>query len=196
MSSEKPAALIVSRRAAKRFAARAPDRVASRETSQATSRPLRVAQIVAAASRSPWFTNICFEMARRGFETVAIIDSSDGDLSQRLAAGGIRHHKVPMYFGRRLDRLRLLLYVLSFPYVIGRIAWLLRRERIDIAHSHVFVANFATRMACLLAGTRHIAGIAGPRHLEAAVTRMAERLTCRADDLIVSVCEYVASLYR
>jgi glycosyltransferase involved in cell wall biosynthesis len=159
-------------------------------------RPLRIAQIVAAASHSPWFTNICSEVARRGFEVVAIIDSSDGDLSARLTADGIRHTKVPMYFGGRLDRVRLPLYVLSFPYVISRIAWLLRRERIDIAHSHVFVANFATRIACLLAGTRHVAGIAGPRHLEATVTRIAERLTCRADDLIVCGCEYAASLYR
>src|SRR5205814_2599800 len=156
----------VSRRLVKRFAART-----------AASRPLRVAQVAAAASHSPWFTNICFEMARRGFEIVAIIDSSEGDLSERLTAGGIRHYKVPMYFGGSLDRVRLPLYVLSLPYVIARIAWLLRREHIDIAHSHVFVANFATRMACLLAGTRHVAGIAGPRHLEAAVTRAVERLT-------------------
>ena len=159
-------------------------------------RPLRVAQIAAAASHSPWFTNLCSELARRGFEVVAIIDSSEGDLSERLTARGIRHYKVPMYFGGNLDRARLPLYVLSFPYLISRIAWLLRRERIDIAHSHIFVANFATRIACLLTGTRHVAGITGPRHLEAAVTRMADRLTWRADDLIVCGCEYSASLYR
>jgi glycosyltransferase involved in cell wall biosynthesis len=160
------------------------------------SPPIRIAQIVAASSHSPWFTNICFEMTRRGFEVVAIIDSSDGDLAGRLAAGGIRHYKVPMYFGGKLDRARLPLYVLLFPFVIGRMAWILRRERIDVAHSHVFVANFAARMACLLARTRHVAGIAGPRHLEARITRMAERLTCWADDLIVGGCEYIASIYR
>jgi glycosyltransferase involved in cell wall biosynthesis len=135
-------------------------------------------------------------MAQRGVEIVAIIDSSEGDLASRLTAGGIRHYKVPLYFGGNLDRARLPLYLLSFPFVIARIAWILRRERIDIAHSHIFVANFAARIACLFAGTRHVAGIAGPRHLEAAVTRMAERLTCRADDLIAGGCEYIASLYR
>jgi glycosyltransferase involved in cell wall biosynthesis len=164
--------------------------------SSAASRPLRVAQIVAASSHSPWFTNICIEMARRGFEIVAIIDSSEGDLADRLEAGGIRYYKVPMYFGANLDRARLPLYVLSFPFVIIRMARILRRERIDVAHSHVFVANFAARMACLLAGTRHVAGIAGPRHLEAGITRMAERFTCWADDLIVGGCEYIASIYR
>jgi glycosyltransferase involved in cell wall biosynthesis len=162
----------------------------------AASRPIRVAQIASVAGHSPWFTNICFEMVRRGFEVVAIIDSSEGDLSERLAAQGTRYYKVPMYFGGNLDRARLPMYVLSFPFIISRIAWLLRRERIDVAHSHNFVANFATRVACLLTGTRHIAGVTAPRQVEAAVTRLVERLTCWADDVIVGGCEYAASLYR
>jgi glycosyltransferase involved in cell wall biosynthesis len=186
----------ISRRVANLFAARSFDQSSLSDAKTVASRPIRVAQIVAASSRSPWFTNICSEMAGRGFEIVAIIDSSEGDLAGRLTATGIRYYKVPLYFGGNLDRARLPLYVLSFPFVIARIAWILRRERIDIAHSHVFVANFATRFACLLGRTRHVAGIAGPRHLEAGVTRMTERLTCRADDLIVGGCEYIASLYR
>ena len=186
----------VSRRVAGFFAARTQEQSSLPEAENVASRPIRIAQIVAASSHSPWFTNICSEMAGRGFEIVAIIDTSEGDLAGRLTAAGIRHYKVPLYFGGNLDRARLPLYVLSFPFVIGRIAWILRRERIDIAHSHVFVANFATRFACLFTHARHVAGIAGPRHLEASVTRMTERLTCRADDLIVGGCEYIASLYR
>jgi glycosyltransferase involved in cell wall biosynthesis len=186
----------ISRRVANRFVARTEDQSSLPEAKKVVSPPIRVAQIVAAASHSPWFTNICSEMAGRGFEIVAIIDSSEGDLAGRLTASGIRYYKVPLYFGGNLDRARLPLYVLSLPIIIGRIAWILRRERIDIAHSHVFVANFAARFACLLARTRHVAGIAGPRHLEAGVTRMTERLTCRADDLIVGGCEYIATLYR
>ena len=135
-------------------------------------------------------------MARRGFEVVAIIDASDGDLSARLEAGRIRHYKVPLYLGRNLDRSRLLLYLIVLPFTIVRIATLLRKERIDIAHSHIFVANFVTRLACLLTGTRHVAGIVGPRHLESGVTRAADRLTWRADAAIVAGCEHTASLYR
>ncbi len=160
------------------------------------ARPLRVAQICAAAGHSPWFTNICAELTRRGFEVVAVIDSSEGDLAARLAAQGLRHYRVPMYFGRNLDRARLLLYLLSFPCVIGRLAWILRRERIDVAHSHIFVANFVTRLACLVAGVPHVAGIAAPRHLEAPLTRAVERLTWRADALLACGCEYAASLYH
>ena len=65
-------------------------------------RPLRVAQIAAAASHSPWFTNICSELARRRFEVVAIIDSSEGDLSGRLAANGIRLESETYTVGRNL----------------------------------------------------------------------------------------------
>ncbi len=184
------------RRVATLLGVRFVDRDSGADTDHDSGRPLRVALVVAAANHSPWFTNICFEMARRGFEIVAIIDSSEGDLAERLAAGGIRYYKVPMYHGPGRDRSRLPLYLLSFPFVIGRIAWILRRERIDIAHSHVFVANFATRFACLFAGVFHIAGIAGPRHLEATLTRMTERLTCWLDDRIVGGCEFAASLYR
>lgn len=160
------------------------------------ARSLRVAQICAAASHSPWFTNICAELTRRGFEVVAIIDASEGDLGARLEAQGVRYHRVPMYFGRNLDRIRLLLYLIAFPYVIGRLVWILRRERIAVAHSHIFVANVVTRLACLLARVPHVAGIAAPRHLEAPLTRAVERLTCGADALVVCGCEYAASLYR
>lgn len=161
----------------------------------AATRPLRIAQIAAASARSPWFTSICAEMSRRGFEVVAIIDAADGDLSARLTALGIRYHRLPMYLGRKLDRGRLVLYLLAFPAVIVRLAWLLRRERIDVAHSHIFAANFVTRIAGVLAGVPHVAGIVSPRHLEASLTRVVDRATCRADSLIVCGCAHVAALY-
>jgi glycosyltransferase involved in cell wall biosynthesis len=135
-------------------------------------------------------------MRRQGFDVLEIVDSSEGDLSARLTSLGIRHYRVPLYFGGNLDRVRVFLYLCALPYVIVRIAWLLRRERIDVAHSHVFVANLVTRLACRLAGVPHVAGIAAPRHLEAPLTRAVERATCRADALIVCGCEYAARLYR
>lgn len=163
---------------------------------RAVTRSLRVAQVAAASGRSPWFTNICGEMERQGFDVVAVVDSSAGDLPARLGALGIRHFRLPMYLGGRLDRVRLILYLFSFPYVILRLARLLRRERIDVAHSHIFAANFVTRIAARLAGVPHVAGIAAPRHLEASLTRAVERATCRADALIVCGCDYAAAMYR
>jgi len=159
------------------------------------ARRLRVAEITAAAGHSPWFTNICGELRRRGFDVVAVIDSSPGDLSARLTGLGVPCRQVPMYFGGRLDRVRPLLYAAAIPYAVVRLARLLRRERIDVAHSHVYVANVVTRLACLLAGVPHVAGIAAPRHLEAALTRAVESATCRGDRAIACGCAYAAALY-
>jgi len=106
-------------------------------------------KIVAAANHSPCSRTSVSRWRGGGFEIVAIIDSSEGDLAGRLAAGGIRHYKVPMYFARNLDSRPLPLYVLSFPFVIGRIAWILRRERMDIAHSHIsWRIRGANRLFC------------------------------------------------
>lgn len=159
-------------------------------------RPLRIAQIAATPHRSPWVADISAELTRRGFDVCAIIDTSAGDLSARLTAEGIRHFKVPMIMAAGLDRARLPFYLLRLPFSLLRLAWILRRERIDIAHSHIFVANMLTRFAHRLTRTRHVAGNAGPRHLEAPFTRAIDQLTYRLDDRFVGGCEYAVDLYR
>jgi glycosyltransferase involved in cell wall biosynthesis len=157
---------------------------------------LRVAQIVPVATNSPWFSDICGEMARRGYDVCAIIDSANGSLGERLTALGIRHYKVPMHFAERLDRARLPFYLLRLPVSGLKVARILRREKIDIAHSHIFVGNLVTRMARLFTRARNISSAAGPRHLEAPLTRFVERLTWHTDAAIVAGCEYTAALYR
>lgn len=157
---------------------------------------LRVAQIVPVANHSPWFADLCGEMVRRGYDVCAIIDSGAGNLGDRLTTLGIRHYKVPMHFAERLDRARLPFYLLQLPISALNVARILRRERIDIAHSHIFVGNLVARMARFLTRARTISSAAGPRHLEASLTRAVERLTWRADAAIVAGCEYTAALYR
>lgn len=158
--------------------------------------PLRIALVAAAANRSPWVAHIAAELARRGFDVCAIIDSGDGDLSARLTAAGIRHYKVTMILATGLDRARLLFYLLRLPFSAFRLARILRREKIDIAHSHIFVANMLTRIARLFTRARHVASIAGPRHLEAPFTRAIDGLTARLDHRIAGGCEYTVDLYR
>lgn len=161
-----------------------------------TAPPLRIAQIAATPKHCPWMTNFCSELVRRGYDVCAIIDSSEGDLSGRLTAAGIRHYKVPMIHAANLDRTRLLFYLVRLPLTVLQVARILRRERIDIAHSHVFVANMVTRFACLFARVRHVAGIAGPRHLEARLTRVIDRITCGLDARIAGGCDYTVRQYR
>lgn len=156
----------------------------------------RVAQIASVGSHSPWFADICGEMARRGYDVFAIIDSGPGNLGARLASLGIRHYKVPMHFAETLDRARLPFYLFRLPISAMKVARILRRENADIAHSHIFVANLVTRMARLFTRARNISSAAGPRHLEAPLTRLVERLTWRMDAAIVAGCEYTAALYR
>ncbi|HEX2831508.1 MAG TPA: glycosyltransferase [Thermoanaerobaculia bacterium] len=165
-----------------------------------TPRPLRIAEIAAASNRSPWFAEICAELARRGHDVVAVIDSGDGDLAARLDARGIRHHAIPLIVAKNLDRARLPFYLLKLPWAVLQLAAILRRERIDVAHSHIFVANLVTRLACALARIPHLASLANPRHLEAQFTRRIDRLTWRIasqrDDLIAGGCAYATQLCR
>jgi glycosyltransferase involved in cell wall biosynthesis len=159
-------------------------------------RPLRIAQIAAASNRSPWFAEICAELVRRGFDVVAVIDSGEGDLAARLDAIGVRRYSIPLIIAKGLDRARLPFYLMKLPWAVLKLAWILRRERIDIAHSHIFVANLVTRFARLFTRARHVASLAGPRHLEAAFTRAVDRLTWRLDDVLVGGCEYAVQLCR
>jgi hypothetical protein len=69
--------------------------------------PLRIAQVVAAGNHSPWFADIGGELVRRGFHVHAIIDSTPGNLGERLTRAGISFDRVPMVLAPGLDRARL-----------------------------------------------------------------------------------------
>lgn len=157
---------------------------------------MRIAQIANVSNHSPWFADICSELIRRGHDVCAIIDDGDGDASARLTALGIRHYKVRMHLAEHRDRSRVLFYLLQLPFSVLRLAGILRRERIEIAQAHIFVACFITRLAALFSRARVISSAAGPRHLEAPLTRWIDRLTWRLDAAIVAGCEYSARLYR
>jgi hypothetical protein len=107
---------------------------------------LRVAQIASVSTHSPWFADICGEMTRRGYDVFAIIDSGSGNLGARLTSLGIRHYKVPMHFAESLDRARLPFYLFRLPISALSVARILRREKADIAQSHIFVANLVTKI--------------------------------------------------
>src|SRR5437764_13778465 len=118
-------------------------------------------------------------MARRGYGGFAIIVSANGTLGARLTSLGIRHYKVPMHFAETLDRARLPFYLFRLPIAALNVARILRREKADVAQSHIFVANLVTRMARVFTRARNVSSAAGPRHLEAPLTRFVERLTWR-----------------
>ena len=156
---------------------------------------MRIAHIVPVADHTPWFADICAETARQGYDVVAIIHDGPGNLAARLDSIGIRHYRVPMHFGETFDRARALLYAARLPVAAMQVARILRRERVDVVHSHLFVSNIVARLARPFVPAKHVAGAAGPRHLEAPFTRKIDRAMRRLDDAIVAGCEYIAALY-
>jgi glycosyltransferase involved in cell wall biosynthesis len=156
---------------------------------------VRVAQVAGSWHSCPWFVDLCRGLTERGYEVIAIIDDRPGDLAGRLAAHGIRVHKLAMTFATRLDRARLPIYALRIPLAALRLARILRRERIDIVHSHIFVSTVIARLAAALARTKHVAMAPTPRHLESPVMRATDRLTWWLDDVTIAGCKLTRELY-
>jgi glycosyltransferase involved in cell wall biosynthesis len=157
---------------------------------------VRIAQVAGAWENCQWFVDVCRDLAARGYDVIAIIDAVPGDLGTRLEAAGIRHYEVPMTFATARDRSRLPVYAMRIPLAALRIARILRRERIDLVHSHIFASVVVARIAAALARTPHVSMAPGPRHLEAPLTRTADRLTWWLDDVTIAGCHYTHDLYR
>lgn len=160
-----------------------------------TTPTLKIAQVAGAWESCDWFVELCRDLSARGYEVVAIIDSRRGDLGERLTAAGIRFHTVALTFATGLDRARLAVYALEIPLAALRLARIFKRERIDIAHSHIFATVVIARLAAALARVRHVAGIPGPRHLEARLTARIDRLTMWLDDATIAGCRHTRDLY-
>jgi len=161
------------------------------------SEGLKIAQVAGAWENCQWFVDLCRGLARKGHQVFAVIDVQQGDLGTRLAAAGIRYYTLPMTFGLKRDRSRVIVYAWQIPLSAIRLARILRRERVDIVHSHIFSSVVIARLAAALARTpRHVAMIPGPRHLEAPLTRTVDRLTWWLDDATVAGCRWTYELYR
>jgi glycosyltransferase involved in cell wall biosynthesis len=158
-------------------------------------RRIRVAQVAGVWSDSSWFFGLCRDLRARGYDVIAVIDEHRGDLGGRLEAAGIRCHRLALTFATGLDRARLPVYAMRIPLAALRLARILRRERIDIVHSHVFASVVVARLAAMLARVHHVAGIPGPRHLEAPLTRSVDRHTWWMDDVTIAGCLHTRRLY-
>lgn len=156
----------------------------------------RIAQVAGAHQGCQWFVDLCRDLDEHGYDVVAVIDETPGDLAERLTAAGIRHHRIAMTFAMHRDRSRLPVYALRVPLAALRLARILRRERVDLVHSHIFTSIIVARLASALARKRHVAMIPGPRHLEAPFTRVIDRATLWLDDMTIAGCEYTRGIYE
>ena len=79
---------------------------------------------------------------------------------------------------------------------ILRLARLLRRERIDVVHSHIFPLLVFARIAAWLARMPiRVSMIPGPYHLGAEPLRRVDRATLWTDHRVVAGCEHTNRIY-
>jgi len=161
-----------------------------------TQKRVRVAQVAGVWENCDWFVGLCRDLKARGYDVIAVIDEQRGDIGARLVAAGIPLYRVALTFATGLDRARLPVYATKMPLAALKLARILRSERIDIVHSHVFASVVVARVAATLARVRHVAGVPGPRHLEAPLTRVIDRRTWWMDDVTIAGCRYTHDLYE
>jgi glycosyltransferase involved in cell wall biosynthesis len=205
-SSPPPAARWSLRTTAGR-AARLPRRLVSRAALAAhlarriapadpTARP-RVVHVAGATENADWLVDICRRLRDDGWDVSAVIGAPEGGLAAALRAHGIPFQMIPLSFAPHWGRLRVLVYVVRMPLAILALARLFRREHVQVVHTHIFNTIFTGRLAAWLAGVpARVSMVPGPRHLDAGLTRTADRLTWWMDHRVIAGSEYTAARYR
>jgi glycosyltransferase involved in cell wall biosynthesis len=146
--------------------------------------PIRVAHLVPTCEGAVWASEMMAGLAPRGYELLAVIESDRGGLARRLRATGIRFHVVPLK-GVRLAH--------SLP----RLVRLLRRERVDILHTHLFRGQIFGRIAARLARVPLcVTMVAGPWQLEVPILARLDLATNWMDDATISSSRYTLDLYK
>jgi glycosyltransferase involved in cell wall biosynthesis len=152
---------------------------------------LRVCHVAAVADGATWMLEQLRELhQRRGHHVTAVISSTPGPLGSRLRAAGIR--AIPFDFGGMSAR-----HLLNLPWVIIRLARLLRQHRFDVVQTHLFQSMIIGRLAAWLADVPvRITMVSGPFHLEAPVTRSVDAATCWMDSRLIGSCRTIVDIYR
>ena len=133
------------------------------------------------------------------FESIVCHYRFHGPLADELAAAGypvrylekdLLRNQLPL----ALRRWAAPLVVVESPLFVGRLALLMRREKIDIVHTHLFSANLWGRLAAALAGCQStITTEHTKRAREGSLKRIVlNRLLLPLTDRVVAVSEEVA----
>lgn len=144
----------------------------------------------------------------RGFEVICVIGSPDGGTARHLRAAGIPFVAMtqPLISSSRFAaRLGALPYIGVARWAIdavallrtaGRMARILRRERIDIAHTHVISSILIGRIAGAMAHVPvRVAMVPGPYHLESDYLRRADLATQWLDHRLIAGSQRTDDLY-
>ena len=155
-----------------------------------SGRPPKICHIVATTEGATW----AFEQLRdlrdqHGFEVAAILNGDKGTLVERFKSAGIAVHSADFDFTSTGE-------LLALPSKVFQLVRLLRREKFDVTHSHLFHSMVIGRIAAWFADVPvRLSMIAGPFHLEAYTPRWIDRYTLWLDTAIIASCEFTRSLY-
>ena len=156
-----------------------------------------------------WMVQIALGLQRRGFDVVAIVGSDDGGTAAALRKAGVPFVAMPQRLWRYsrlastvgklpvLGRLRYAIDGLFFSATALRMAWLLRRLRVDVVHTHIFSSMLIGRVAAAIARVPiRVAMIASPLHLESVALRRIDLWTHSLDHRLLAGCQHTNDLYR
>ncbi|MEA2425228.1 MAG: hypothetical protein QOH13_1638, partial [Thermoleophilaceae bacterium] len=180
-----------------------------RRLSKQADRPLRVAQVCATTDGGLWMVQIAVGLQRRGFDVVAIVGGDGGGTAAALRKAGVpfvameqrlwRYSRVAALV-RRVPVVGRLGYAIDGAFFLAtvlRMAWLFRRLRIDVVHTHIFSSMLIGRVAATIARVPiRVAMIAGPLHLESTTLKKLDLWTYRLDDRLLAGCQHTNDLYR
>lgn len=172
---------------------------------------MRVAQVCCTTDGAMWMVDICASLKEHGYDVVAVIESAHGDTAAALRDVGVPFVAMPLHLiGARRPRAvvalmrvpvlgRLVSRVLrlaAVPWNAVRLAWHLRRRRIDIAQGQITSSIIVTRVAAWLARVPiRVSMVPGPYHLEVPSLRRADLRTQWIDTVTVAGSERTDELY-
>ena len=151
--------------------------------------PMRVLHICGATKGAPWLCEIVAEQVARGHEVTVVLAGAEGELALGLDRAGARYLVLPHDPFAAADPV-------AAWRAISRLARLMRAERPDVIHSHLFPSNVAGRIAAWLADVPiRLSMNAGPYVLESPILGEIDVLTAQLDTAVIASCEYVRRLY-
>jgi glycosyltransferase involved in cell wall biosynthesis len=185
------------RLSASQFRMRIGPRRGGRRSVPRDGRRLRVIQVAGATENAEWFVDLCRRQRDAGHDVSAVIGYPEGALAARLRAVGIRYQPVRLSFAPDLGRTRVLVYALRMPLAVWQLTSHFRQERPDVVHAHIFNTIISARIAAWMVGVPYrVSMLPGPFHLEARLTRTADRLTWRMDHRVIAGSEWTRDLYQ
>lgn len=128
------------------------------------------------------------EIQKRGNRISFVIPPGDGALRRMLDDRGISVVESEFDFSFRPS--------LSSLRGLVRLRRQLRRLKADVLLYHLYASALAARLASLFLNVRRVHMVAGPLYLDSAVIRVAERVLCRMDDVLIGGSEHTAERYR